>query len=77
MQTALHQGPTLYNDPELYAEHLRRTGREHLAEHLEERLRPRHGGSVTSWTAQSSPYDAGKIGARPGRTYADTRVDLF
>ncbi len=38
MQTTLQVGPTHYNDPVRYAQHLRDTGRAHLAEDLEERL---------------------------------------
>jgi hypothetical protein len=39
MQTTLQTGPTYYNDPVRYAQHLRDTGRAHLADDLEERLR--------------------------------------
>ncbi|MEV6072401.1 sulfatase [Nocardia sp. NPDC052001] len=39
MQTTLQTGPTYYNDPVRYAQHLRDTGRAHLAADLEERLR--------------------------------------
>lgn len=77
MQTALQQGPTLYNDPDLYIEHLRRTGRDHLADDLRARLTPDNGAVVTSWTAQADPHRAGKIGPRPGRRFAETREDLF
>jgi len=77
MQTSLAQGPTLYNDPQLYAEHLRRTGREHLAEDLLERLSPPPGTVMTSWTAPADPHDAGKGGRRPGLRFAETRTDLF
>lgn len=77
MQTSLMQGPTLYNDPALYAEHLRRTDRGHLAEDLEARLNPNNGTVVTSWTAPAAPHDAGKVGPRPGLRFAETSHELF
>ncbi|MDF2894118.1 MAG: hypothetical protein K0Q46_904 [Rhodococcus erythropolis] len=39
MQTSLQTGPTHYNDPQRYVEHLRATGRSHLADHLAEQIR--------------------------------------
>lgn len=38
MQTTLQPGPTYYNDPSQYAQHLRDTRRAHLADDLEQRL---------------------------------------
>ncbi|MFF8772107.1 sulfatase [Kitasatospora sp. NPDC015120] len=38
MQSTLQAGPVYYNDPARYADHLRATGRAHLAEDLEARL---------------------------------------
>ena len=51
MLTTLQHGPALYNDPQEYAEHLRRTGREHLAKDLEERLAVAAGTVPVSWHA--------------------------
>lgn len=51
MQTTLQVGPTYYNDPVRYAEHLRATGRAHLAEDLEERLATATGATPVSWHA--------------------------
>lgn len=52
MQNALQAGPTLYNQPEVYAQHLRDTGRVHSAEDLMERLHPKNGATHVSWHAQ-------------------------
>ena len=52
MQGALQVGPTLYNQPTVYADHLRKTGRAHLADDLMERLHPRNGATHVSWHAQ-------------------------
>ncbi|MUL67860.1 hypothetical protein BOO86_25540 [Mycobacterium sp. CBMA 234] len=52
MQTTLQQGPTLYNDPKQYMEHLRATGRAEHADDLHRRLHPDNGALGTSWTAQ-------------------------
>lgn len=52
MQGSLQAGPTLYNQPEAYMEHLRSTGRSHLAEDLRERLQPNQGATQVSWHAQ-------------------------
>ncbi|MBU3062528.1 sulfatase-like hydrolase/transferase [Nocardia sp. NEAU-G5] len=38
MQSTLQVGPTLYSQPDRYAQHLRDTGRAHLAEHMEANL---------------------------------------
>jgi hypothetical protein len=67
MQSTLQQGPALYNPPHEYAEHLRRTGREHLAKDLEERLAIASGTVPVSWHAtQSSDYALGGFLPRPG-----------
>ena len=67
MQSTLQQGPALYNPPHEYAEHLRRTGREHLAKDLEERLAVASGTVPVSWHAtQSSDYALGGFLPRPG-----------
>jgi arylsulfatase A-like enzyme len=52
VQGSLQAGPTLYNQPEAYMEHLRSTGRSHLAEDLRERLQPNQGATQVSWHAQ-------------------------
>lgn len=52
MQGALQVGPTLYNQPDVYAQHLRDTGRAHLADDLLERLHPHNGATHVSWHAQ-------------------------
>ena len=52
MQGALQVGPTLYNQPKDYMQHLRNTGRSHLAKHLEERLNPGNSATHVSWHAQ-------------------------
>jgi arylsulfatase A-like enzyme len=54
MQGALQVGPTLYNQPKDYMEHLRNTGRGHLAQHLSGRLNPGNGATHVSWHAQLS-----------------------
>ncbi|MFE3454858.1 sulfatase [Nonomuraea sp. NPDC059194] len=77
LQTALQQGPVLYNDPEIYMEHLRSTGRAHLAKDLHARLNPGVGTVATSWEAPAPAQDTGKIGPRPERVIPDTRVELF
>lgn len=58
MQTTLQTGPTYYNDPQRYAQHLRDTGRENLAKDLEERLRFTTGGVPVSWHAPDVPRTA-------------------
>lgn len=56
MLTTLHTGPTYYNDPATYAQHLRETGRSHLAEDLEQRLSSH---TITvSWHAPDRPRTA-------------------
>lgn len=52
MQGSLQVGPTLYNQPKDYAQHLRNTGRGHLAKHLEEQLNPGNAATHVSWHAQ-------------------------
>lgn len=49
MLTTLKDGPALYNDPATYAEHLRNTGRDHLAKDLEDRLAVAAGTVEVSW----------------------------
>ncbi|WP_194235982.1 sulfatase family protein [Streptomyces acidicola] len=51
MQSTLQVGPTGYNDPQEYAEHLRATGRAHLADDLLERLATATGAPPVSWHA--------------------------
>lgn len=52
MQGSLQTGPTLYNEPHRYAQHLRDTGRAHLADDLLSRLAPDNGATHVSWHAQ-------------------------
>jgi hypothetical protein len=52
MQGSLQTGPTLYNEPGRYLQHLRDTGRGQLAEDLETRLHPDNGATHVSWHAQ-------------------------
>ncbi len=67
MLTALQEGPTLYTDPEAYAEHLRATGRAHLADDLERLLATAAGTVPVSW----HPSTPGRLGigafAAPGQ----------
>jgi arylsulfatase A-like enzyme len=49
MQNALQSGPTLYNEPEKYQQHLRDTGRGHLADDLASRLDVHNGATSVSW----------------------------
>jgi hypothetical protein len=49
MQTTLQTGPTYYTDPVGYAQHLRATGRAHLADDLEAGLAAAPGDSPVSW----------------------------
>ena len=53
MQGSLQIGPTLYNDPEGYAQHLRETGRAHLADDLRPRLAPDNGATQSPGTRRS------------------------
>ncbi|WP_194923028.1 sulfatase family protein [Catenulispora pinisilvae] len=53
MQATLQTGPTYYNDPVRYAQHLRDTGRAHLAEDLEGRLASLN--IPVSWHAPDRP----------------------
>ncbi|GAA0964817.1 sulfatase [Acrocarpospora macrocephala] len=55
MQTTLQVGPIHYNDPTRYIAHLRDTGRAHLADHLEQRLRRPASTVPVSWHAQIAP----------------------
>lgn len=52
MQGSLQAGPALYNEPGRYLQHLRDTGRGHLAADLEARLHPDNGATHVSWHAQ-------------------------
>ncbi|MCM0621362.1 sulfatase family protein [Nocardioides bruguierae] len=56
MQTTLQTGPTYYNDPVTYAQHLRDTGRAHLADDLMERLAAASGATPVSWHAQEPSW---------------------
>ncbi|MGW5718745.1 sulfatase family protein [Amycolatopsis sp. NPDC003865] len=51
MQTTLQVGPVYYNDPVRYQEHLRATGRGHLADDLAQRLSTATGATPVSWHA--------------------------
>jgi arylsulfatase A-like enzyme len=51
MQTTLQTGPVYYNDPGRYMDHLRNTGRAHLAEDLKQRLAVATGATPVSWHA--------------------------
>jgi arylsulfatase A-like enzyme len=66
MQISLQEGPTLYSRPEEYAQHLRDTGRTHLAEDLEARLEPHHGAVPVSWHA-SAPIRTVRLRKPAGR----------
>ncbi|MQA33165.1 sulfatase family protein [Modestobacter roseus] len=56
MQTTLQVGPTYYNDPVMYAEHLRATGRAHLADDLERQLSTAIGATPVSWHASEQSW---------------------
>jgi hypothetical protein len=56
MQNTLQTGPVYYNDPGRYMEHLRSTGRGHLAEDLKERLAAATGATPVSWHAPEIPW---------------------
>ncbi|NEE03228.1 sulfatase family protein [Phytoactinopolyspora halotolerans] len=60
MLTTLQTGPTYYNDPVRYAEHLRRTGRAHLAADLEERLAVVTPTTPISWHVSDAAWPPGK-----------------
>lgn len=60
MLTTLQVGPTYYNDPGRYIEHLRATGRAHLATDLEQRLAAVTPGSAVSWHAPDEPWPPGR-----------------
>jgi hypothetical protein len=70
MQGSLQAGPTLYNQPEAYMEHLRSTGRSHLAEDLRERLQPNQGATQVSWHAQVPVSDKDRAAMRRRRELA-------
>lgn len=78
MQTTLQNGPALYNDPELYMEHLRRTGRAHLADDLYQRLNPGTGSVAVSWQPPVNPVNSGRNYAPAvTETFPDTGTHLF
>lgn len=78
MQTTLQNGPALYNDPVLYMAHLRRTGREHLADDLHQRLNPGTGAVAVSWQAPVDPDNSGRInGPATTQILPDTGAHLF
>jgi predicted TIM-barrel fold metal-dependent hydrolase len=52
----LQVGPTYYNDPVRYQEHLRATGRGHLADDLAERLSAATGATPVSWHAPEAAW---------------------
>jgi hypothetical protein len=51
MQITLQVGPIYYTEPVTYAEHLRATGRAHLADDLEQTLAAVTGATPVSWHA--------------------------
>jgi arylsulfatase A-like enzyme len=55
MQTTLQRGPTYYNDPAKYAQHLRDTNRAQLAKDLEARLVTVSHGVPVSWHSPDAP----------------------
>lgn len=67
MQGALQQGPILYNQPSEYVDHLRNTGRGHLADHLLEQLHPANGATHVSWHAQVPVHDDDRAAMRRRR----------
>ncbi|MFV0457847.1 MAG: sulfatase [Actinomycetales bacterium] len=75
MLTTMHVGPTFYNDPVAYAHHLRSTGREHLAEDLEERLRNVQGVTEVWWHAGQEPWPPGRREAFLALIGADPALD--
>lgn len=77
MQSALQEGPALYNDPVIYMEHLRRTGRSHLADDLFARLNPNNGAVATSWEAPPIPQKTGKTSHALEPIIPSTRTELF
>lgn len=60
MMTTLNVGPTYYNDPARYIEHLRATGRAHLADDLLQRLTAVPGATPVSWHAPDEPWPPGR-----------------
>jgi len=64
MQGSLQAGPTLYNEPGRYLQHLKDTGRGHLAEDLEARLHPHNGATHVSWHAQVPLADGDRAAMR-------------
>jgi arylsulfatase A-like enzyme len=75
MQTTLQVGPTYYNDPVAYGEHLRATDRAHLADDLERRLAEATGATPVSWHAPDIPWTPEKR-ALVARMFGDTDEDL-
>ncbi len=67
MQAALQTGPTLYNRLEEYMEHVRDTGRGHLAEDLMERLHPNNGATNVSWHAPVPLHEEDRAAMRKRR----------
>ncbi|MBB4931268.1 arylsulfatase A-like enzyme [Lipingzhangella halophila] len=56
MLTTLQTGPTYYNDPARYAQHLRDTGRAHLADDLVKRLAATTPTTPVSWHAPDEAW---------------------
>lgn len=69
MQATLQTGPTYYSDPVRYRQHLRDTGRAHLADDLDRRLESLD--IPVSWHAPDQPR-TGKIADRMNRTLQGT-----
>jgi arylsulfatase A-like enzyme len=63
MMATLNVGPVYYNDPARYVEHLRATGRGHLADDLERRLAAVPGATRVSWHAPDEPWPPGRHAA--------------
>jgi len=75
MQTTLQVGPTYYNDPVAYAQHLRETGRAHLADDLELQLATATGATPISWHSPDVPWTPEKR-AMVARMFGDTTEEL-
>jgi arylsulfatase A-like enzyme len=67
MLTTLQTGPTYYNDPARYTQHLRDTGRAHLADDLETRLAATTPVTPVSWHAPDDPWPPGRFERLTGR----------